>query len=44
MLTEKELRNRIKNSEFFYYKKNSKTLSRKERRQLKRYGYLSQVA
>lgn len=44
MLTEKELRNRLKNSEFFYYKKNSKTLSRKERRQLKRYGYLSQVA
>lgn len=44
MLTEKELRNRIKNSEFFYYKKNSKTLSRKERRQLKRYGYLSNVA
>lgn len=44
MLTEKELQNRIKNSEFFYYKKNSKTLSRKERRQLKRYGYLSQVA
>ena len=44
MLTEKELRNRLKNSEFFYYKKNSKTLSRKERRQLKHYGYLSQVA
>lgn len=44
MLTEKELQNRIKNSEFFYYKKNSKTLSRKERRQLKRYGYLSRVA
>ena len=44
MLTDKELRNRLKNSEFFYYKKNSKTLSRKERRQLKRYGYLSQVA
>ena len=44
MLTEKELRNRLKNSEFFYYKKNSKTLSRKERRQLKRYGYLSRVA
>lgn len=44
MLTEKELRNRLKNSEFFYYKKNSKTLSRKERHQLKRYGYLSQVA
>lgn len=44
MLTKKELQNRIKNSEFFHYKKNSKTLSRKERRQLKRYGYLSQVA
>lgn len=44
MLTEKELRNRLKKSEFFYYKKNSKTLSRKERRQLKRYGYLSNVA
>lgn len=44
MLTEKELQNRLKNSDVFYYKKNSKTLSRKERRQLKRYGYLSQVA
>lgn len=44
MLTEKELRNRIKNSDVFYYKKKSETLSRKARRQLKRYGYLSQVA
>lgn len=44
MLTEKELRNRLKSSDVFYYKKNSKTLSRKERRQLKRYGYLSRVA
>ena len=35
MLTEKELRNRLKNSEFFYYKKNSKTLSRKKTSSIK---------
>ena len=44
MLTEKELRNQLKKFDIFYYKKNSKALSRKARRQLKRYGYLSQVA
>lgn len=44
MLTEKELQNQLKKFDIFYYKKNSKALSRKERRQLKRYGYLSQVA
>lgn len=44
MLTEKELRNQLKNFDSFSYKKNSKTLSRKARRQLKRYGYLSRVA
>lgn len=44
MLTEKELRNQIKTSDVFYYKKKSETLSRKERRQLKRYGYLNRVA
>ena len=44
MLTEKELRNQLKTFDVFYYKKNSKTLSRKARRQLKRYGYLSRVA
>lgn len=44
MLTEKELRNQLKNFDSFSYKKNSKTLSRKARRQLKRYGYLSRIA
>lgn len=42
MLTEQQLRNHMEN--FDSYKKNSKTLSRKARRQLKRYGYLSRVA
>ena len=42
MLTEQQLRNHIEN--FDSYKINSKTLSRKARRQLKRYGYLSNVA
>lgn len=42
MLTEQQLRNHMEN--FDSYKINSKTLSRKARRQLKRYGYLSRVA
>lgn len=42
MLTEQQLRNQMEN--FDSYKINSKTLSRKARRQLKRYGYLSRVA
>lgn len=42
MLTEQQLRNHMKN--FDNYKINSKTLSRKTRRQLKRYGYLSRIA
>lgn len=42
MLTEQQLRSHLKN--FDNYKINSKTLSRKARRQLKRYGYLSRIA
>lgn len=42
MLTEQQLRNHMEN--FDSCKINSKTLSRKARRQLKRYGYLSRVA
>lgn len=42
MLTDQQLRNHMEN--FDSYKINSKTLSRKARRQLKRYGYLSRIA
>lgn len=44
MLTEEKLQNQLKTFDVFHYKKNSKTLSRKARRQLKRYSYLSRVA